>query len=251
MCSLVILRRPESPWPVIIGANRDERVERPWQAPARHWPDRPDIVAGRDEIAGGAWIGVNDYGVVAAVLDRAGTLGPGEDKRSRGELVLEALDHADAVDAIDALSQLDPAAYRPFNLLAADNRDAWFLISRGDGRIVRVAVPQGISMITAGDPNDPAVPRVQRYLSRFRDAPLPDPDAPEAGGWASWQQLLGETGHDPGDETSAMCFLRADGFGTTNASLIALPAAGADHPPVWRFAPGRPDRTEWMSIALD
>ena len=60
MCTLVILRRPDHPWPVMIGANRDEMIGRPWLPPARHWPDRPEVVAGHDELAGGSWLGIND-----------------------------------------------------------------------------------------------------------------------------------------------------------------------------------------------
>ena len=52
MCSVVILRRPESTWPVIFAANRDEMNDRPWLAPGRHWPDRPETVAGFDKLAG-------------------------------------------------------------------------------------------------------------------------------------------------------------------------------------------------------
>src|SRR5689334_23299078 len=115
MCTVVIQRRPNHPWPVLIAANRDEMGDRPWRAPARHWPDRPDVVAGLDELAGGSWLGLNDAGVVAGILNREGTLGPAAGKRSRGELVLEALDHADAAEAARALSHLDPRAYRPFN----------------------------------------------------------------------------------------------------------------------------------------
>ena len=48
MCTFVILRRHGHEWPVIVGANRDEMIGRPWQAPARHWPDRPEVVAGLD-----------------------------------------------------------------------------------------------------------------------------------------------------------------------------------------------------------
>ena len=97
MCTLVILRRPEDAWPVVIGANRDEMIDRPAKPPGRHWPDRPEVVAGLDIEAGGSWLGVNDWGVAAAVLNRHGSLGPASGLRSRGELVLEALDHADAV----------------------------------------------------------------------------------------------------------------------------------------------------------
>ena len=51
MCTLVILRRPGHRWPVLIGANRDEMIDRPWEPPGRHWPDRPEVVAGLDRLA--------------------------------------------------------------------------------------------------------------------------------------------------------------------------------------------------------
>src|SRR6266852_2729393 len=135
MCTLVILRRPEHRWPVLIGANRDEMIDRASQPPGRHWPDRPELVAGLDLLAGGAWLGVNDWGVAAAVLNRQGSLGPAPGMRSRGELVLEALDHADAVAAAEALSHLDPSAYRSFNLVVADNRDGFWLRHSDEERI--------------------------------------------------------------------------------------------------------------------
>src|ERR1700722_17325702 len=116
MCTLVILRRPEHAWPVVIGANRDEMIDRPALPPGRHWPDR-------------------GWGVAAAILNRRGSLGPAPGLRSRGEIVLEALDHADAVAAAAALSYLDPAAYRTFNLIVADNRDAFWLRHTGSGPI--------------------------------------------------------------------------------------------------------------------
>src|SRR6185437_9531743 len=143
MCTLVILRRPDHRWPVLIGANRDEMIDRPWQAPDRHWPDRPEVVGGLDQLAGGSWFGINDWGVAAAVLNRQGSLGPAAGQRSRGELVLESLDHADAVDAAAALSHLDPSAYRTFNLIVADNRDAFWLKHDGSSYIDLQPIKEG------------------------------------------------------------------------------------------------------------
>ena len=80
-----------------------------------HWHDRHDVVAGKDQLAGGTWLGMNDQGVVAAILNRQNSLGPKEGFRSRGELPLEALDHADAASAADALAGINPEGYRPFN----------------------------------------------------------------------------------------------------------------------------------------
>src|SRR3954447_9449840 len=151
MCTLVIMRRPGHEWPVVIGANRDEMIDRPALPPGRHWPDRPEVVAGLDELAGGSWLGLNDWGVAAAVLNRHGSLAPAASQRSRSELVLEALDHADAVAAAEALSHLDPASYRTFNLIVADNRDAFWLRHAETGRIEVRPVKDGLSLIAAGE----------------------------------------------------------------------------------------------------
>ena len=153
MCTLVILRRPGHRWPVLIGANRDEMIDRASKPPGRHWPDRPELVAGLDILAGGSWLGVNDWGVAAAVLNRHGSLGPAPDRRSRGELVLEALDHADAAAAARALVDLDPEAYRTFNLIIADDRDGFWLRHAGGTRVEIKRLKDGLSMIAAGGDN--------------------------------------------------------------------------------------------------
>ena len=112
MCTAVILRRPGHDWPLVFAANRDEMAGRPWRPPGRHWPDRAEVTAGRDQLAGGTWLGLNDWGVIAGVLNRPGSLGPDPDLRSRGELPLDALDHADASAAAQALGDLDGRAWR-------------------------------------------------------------------------------------------------------------------------------------------
>ncbi|MGF1593956.1 MAG: NRDE family protein [Kiloniellaceae bacterium] len=255
MCTLVILRRPDHDWPVILAANRDEMVDRPWAPPGRHWPDRPEAIAGLDRTAGGSWLGMNDDGVVAAILNRRGSLGPAPGKRSRGELVLEALDHADALTAAEALAELDPGAYRSFNMVVADNRDAYWLRNAGtpETRVVEVApLPAGLAMLTAYDLNDRASPRTARHLPAFEAAapPAPDPEAPDGGDWSAWQAILARS--EPGSE-AAMTVERG-GFQTVCASLLALPApprraAEAPRRPVWLFAPGRPDRHPYAPLA--
>ena len=37
MCSIVILKQSDSEWPIIIGANRDEMINRDALPPGRHW----------------------------------------------------------------------------------------------------------------------------------------------------------------------------------------------------------------------
>lgn len=249
MCTTVLLFRPAHDWPVILAANRDEMLDRPWEAPARHWPDRDNVTAGRDVLAGGSWLGMNDDHVVAAILNRQGSLGPAQNKRSRGELVLDALDHAEASAAAMALSELNGAAYRPFNLVVADPVEAFWLRHDGRGPIKFEALPPGISMLTAHGLNSPDSLRVRQHLAQFEAAESPDPDV---GDWQEWEDRLAsrETGPD-NDPQAAMCIGPVGGFGTVNASLIAMP-----HPrrtgqhPIWRFAGGPPNEFSFNEIIL-
>ena len=245
MCTLVIVRRPDHRWPVLIGANRDEMIERPSRAPDRHWPDRPEVVGGLDVLAGGSWLGVNDWGVAAAVLNRHGSLGPAPDRRSRGELVLEALDHADAVAAAEALSHLEPAAYRTFNLIVADDRDTFWLRHAGGRRVELHPLKDGLSMIAAGDIDNVGTRRLELALPAFREWPAPDPDCND---WTSWESLLGSNRAPPGEPATAAMRFRTDGYGTVSSALIALPARGEDRNPIFRFAEWRPDVTPWRDV---
>lgn len=249
MCTLVILRRPDHEWPVVIGANRDEMIARPALPPGRHWPDRPEVVAGLDQLAGGSWLGLNDWGVAAAVLNRHGSLGPADGLRSRGELVLEALDHADAVDAATALSHLDPAAYRTFNLIVADNRDAFWLRHAGAGDVEVHPIKTGVSLIAAGDLDEFTTPRLAFALIPFTAAAsLPDAD----GGWSAWEALLSDDHPPPGRPLdAAMRFTTERGFATVSSALIALPANPTpERPPVFRHASWLPEPAiPWRDVA--
>ena len=155
MCSIVILRQSDSEWPLIIGANRDEMVSRKCLPPGKHWDDRPHVFAGKDLEAGGTWLGINDYGVVCGIMNRINTLGTDPNKRSRGELVLDALDHADANESLNAIVEIEKNSYRGFNMLIADNTNAYWIKSSEDSEVIEYFnIPDGLSMITAYDRND-------------------------------------------------------------------------------------------------
>ena len=97
-------------------------------------------------------------GVMAAIMNRPGSLGPAEGVRSRGELPLEALDHADASEAAKALSAIEARSYRAFNLVIADDRHAFWLkgLGRsGDGRVAAMQLNQLVpNMRSPASPSD-------------------------------------------------------------------------------------------------
>jgi hypothetical protein len=245
MCTAILLRRPGHPWPLLLAANRDERLDRAWDPPAAHWPDRPGLVAGRDRSGGGTWMGM-ERGLIAAVLNRPGSLGPAPGKRSRGDLPLIALGAGTASAAAEAIRALDAGAWRPFNMVLADAREAFFLRGLGAGRAEAVPLGPGISMVTAHDPNDLGSPRIARHLPRFRAAPPPDPDTHETG-WAGWEKLLADGGFGAEGIAGALNVPPLEGFGTVCSSLVAL---GADGARIWRFSAGPPSLGGYAPIAL-
>lgn len=245
MCTVIVLHRPAHAWPLLIAANRDERLDRLWDAPAAWWPDHPGIVGGRDRTAGGTWMALGPDGVAAAVLNRPGSLGPAEGKRSRGELPIMAARAASAAAAAAAMAALPAADWRPFNMVIADSRQAFFLRGLGSGRPDALALPAGISMVTAHDPNDPTSPRTRRHLPRFRATPPPDPGAAD---WSGWERLLADSGYDPEmGLAETLNVPPTNGFGTVCASLLAIGADGSRH---WRFCPAPPGRAAFAPVAL-
>lgn len=224
----------------MLAANRDERLDRPWDLPAGWWPERPGVVAGRDRSGGGTWMGVNRHGVVAAVLNRPGSLGPAPGKRSRGELPLLALDHASATEAAAAICALDAGGWRSFNMVIADRLGVIFVRGLGRGQPETRTLRAGVHMITAHDPDDPDSPRVARHLPRFTAAISPEDDD-----WRAWRAILSDNSGSPAEQINVV---PRGGFGTVCSSCVAIPHSG---PPVWLFAAGPPGSTCFTEVKLE
>ncbi len=76
---------------VLLVGVRDEMLARAWEPPARHWPELPGLIGGRDLQAGGTWLAVSpDDRRAACVLNGRGQQAPAPTRRSRGELPLRA-----------------------------------------------------------------------------------------------------------------------------------------------------------------
>ena len=85
MCLIVIAHNASARFPLVIAANRDEDYDRPTHD-AHFWTDAPDVLGGRDAVAGGAWLAITRSGRFAAVTNLRGAE---PRSRSRGELVRE------------------------------------------------------------------------------------------------------------------------------------------------------------------
>ena len=171
MCLCILAHQLVSTYPNIIAANREERYDRPTDAPA--WQD--GVFAGRDGVAGGTWQGVNPMGLHVALTNRRSDITDTE-SRSRGHLCLEALRHASAHDAYDgALDHLLQVRYNPFNMLFSDGVDAFCI--HYDGHSARTeTLHKGLHLLSDTDINDPEHPRIKRARQGFENLPRQMPD---------------------------------------------------------------------------
>ncbi len=105
---------------LIVAANRDEFYDRP-TAPAHFWSDFPLVLAGRDLLQMGTWLGISKNGRFAALTNyRDPTQKDG--KYSRGNIVKDFLiSNERPSDYIDQLSK-NHDSYGGFNILLANDQ---------------------------------------------------------------------------------------------------------------------------------
>lgn len=133
MCLILIAHRAHPAFRLVVGANRDERYDRP-TAPAGFWPDAPEVLAGRDLEASGTWLGVTRGLRFAAVTNFRDPAPARADARSRGELTSRFL--RSDVPAADYMAEVHRTAreYNGFNLFVADATGLYYYSNR-DGAV--------------------------------------------------------------------------------------------------------------------
>ena len=230
MCTLIALFRCYDEAPLVVAANRDEFYERPAEGPALRLAGSVPIVAPRDVQAGGTWLGLNAAGVFAAVTNRP-CEAPDPERRSRGQLVLDALGADCAARAAEELEDLEAGAYNPFNLCVAD-RDGAFAITY-DEKPRGIELSAGAHVIGNADPAEPT-PKVERLAARA--------DAVAAGPPERALDDLARlcAGHEGGDVFRDAC-VHAGRYGTRSSPLLSL----TDADPVLRYADGPPCVTSY------
>ena len=151
MCILAILYKSVRNVPILVAQNREEFTDRPTQAP-RIQSGKPRAVCGIDRKAGGTWLGVNQYGLFAAVANRPKTAVPSE-PRSRGLLCRELLTMRNVDEAVaHATRELATGAYDGANYVCADADRG--VVIYGGNQFEVVELTPGLYLMTNGDLND-------------------------------------------------------------------------------------------------
>lgn len=122
MCILFIAVDQHPDYPLIIAANRDEFHNRATTF-GHWWNTAPQILAGRDDVALGSWMGISRSGRLSALTNIRNPSKQRDDAKSRGELVVNYL--TAAVNDQQYQQQLSASRenYNGYNLLFGDWRN--------------------------------------------------------------------------------------------------------------------------------
>lgn len=132
MCLVVIAHRVSTELPLVVAGNRDEFHGRPTRD-AHWWPDRPEVLGGRDLQAAGTWLAVARDGRFATVTNFRDADQPRAGLKSRGHLVTGFL--ASSASPVDYVTSIDGGRYAGFNLLVGDGDTLAYRCNRdGPGR---------------------------------------------------------------------------------------------------------------------
>jgi uncharacterized protein with NRDE domain len=228
MCLIVFAGDCHPSYRLVLAANRDEYFSRP-TAPAAFWHDAPDVLAGRDLLAGGTWLGVTRSGRLAAVTYYREPARLTHHLPSRGKLAADFLAGTMPPEKHLATLRREEVRYGGFNILFGDNGGLNYHTNRGD---VSIRVAAGIHGLSNGllDTPWPKVIAARERLEQLLQvdavepeglfalvadrSPYPDPLLPDTGFGIERERHLSPifiAGSDYGTRSSTVVLIGRDG----------------------------------------
>jgi uncharacterized protein with NRDE domain len=226
MCVLAIALGLDERWPLVLIGNRDEFHARP-SAPLSRWPDQP-ILAGRDLLSGGTWLGVTEGRLAVVTNVATGRLAT---DLSRGILVPHFL-QTGGYPEMDGMN--------PFNLLTFDSRGGEFVSNHPEA--VRRQLDPGLYALANGALDqrlfrtDRLKDAIARWLVGDRREPeallasLADQATSDASG-------LAEARSNTPKSDAVPVFIMDPVYGTRCSTLVAIDAEGQGRIVERRFDP--------------
>lgn len=239
MCVVAFSHHFHPRWRLLLAGNRDEFHARPTAALTR-WPGT-GLLAGRDLVSGGTWVGLDARGRVAVVTNVRDGIAKPHSGPSRGALPVSllggALDAAATSEALLATS----GSYAPFNLMLADADGCWHLGNHPRQRQVLAAGVHGIS----NGHLDAPWPKTRQLTAALLAWVMADTDNLQG----LWDALADE--HVASDaelpdtgvgieleRQLSPAFIRGEAYGTRASTIVAVDHAGRGFIHERRFGPG-------------
>jgi uncharacterized protein with NRDE domain len=132
MCLLAVAWRATPTERLVLIGNRDEVHTRP-AAPMDWWQEPAPILAGRDLLAGGSWLGIDRRGRFAVVTNFRGSRALAAGLPSRGEFVPRYLSGEFSAWEFAGRIEREAARYAGFSLLLGDDTDLVYVTNRQSG----------------------------------------------------------------------------------------------------------------------
>lgn len=227
MCVLALAWRTHPRWQLVFAGNRDELHARP-AGPLARWSEAPHVLAGRDRLAGGTWLGVSEQGRFAVVTNLRGYDTPQPAAPSRGFLLRDQLlgEGVYADIGVDAT-----ADFNPFNLIRLRQGLADFWTNRPE-QAGTILTP-GLYGLSNG-PLDEPWPKVERLKAHLATWLSADATRPETLLGALQDGTVGDEGVPPAISSDAPLeprvspiFIRHPNYGTRCGTVVAIDAEGA------------------------
>lgn len=207
MCVVALALDSHPKWRIILAGNRDEFHARPSAQLARWENTDSDIIAGRDLVSGGTWLGVSESGRIAVVTNIRTDTPPDPAKASRGDLVTDYI-RGKGAPALETLNR-----FNAFSLVSIGPEGSNLTANRPTPMTARI--PAGIHGLSNGLPNEDW-PRKSRLLAAFAEVIRTAQDLP-----GSMFDLLASESIDDS------IFIRSDIYGTRCSTLVLVDQDGA------------------------
>ena len=131
MCLIAFAFDCHPDYSLVLMANRDEFRTRETER-AAFWADAPHLLAGRDRLAGGTWLGITTNGKIAALTNYRDPRQQVSNPPSRGSLVADYLrDESMTPAGLRAYLQRNGNRYDGFNLIYGTVRGLHYYTNRG------------------------------------------------------------------------------------------------------------------------
>lgn len=258
MCLLITLFQVMPGAPLIVAANRDERLDRPAVPATVLHEHSPRVLGGQDLLAGGTWLAVSERGVVAGLTNQPTADGRDPAKRSRGELPLACVRQDSAAAAVEALAaEVTPARYNPCWMLVGDREKLFTVaITPGSDKPEVDELAPGLHVLENA-PLRAGSPKAAFVRGLVEQALARQPDRSQAATARSLQAILRD--HSPAvaqprvdasgrvwpASLTAAC-VHADGYGTRSSAIVTVGASGL---PSVLVADGKPCTTPMSELA--
>ena len=217
MCLIALAYRASARYPLVVAANRDESHARPTAA-AAWWPDAPDVLGGRDLVAGGTWLAVDRGGRFAAVTNiRDESHSVDSARRSRGLLVNDYLSNAQSAEEFAAAAALAGPRFGPFNMLVLDSHSLCYTSNRAAPRELGTGL-HALSNIEHGV----AWPKITRATRRLGEV-LDEAEPSDALFALLAERGIPRTGRE--DHRSSLFQLNPS-WGTRSSTVVLVDSAG-------------------------